>query len=309
MKKFLFKLIVCVLLPLGLFFGGCEIYFTHVGNSYAKKKEIIENKIATVETIVAGSSHGLHGIDTDLFPKPTLNLSNVSQDIYYTDKLLRKYIDQAPHLKTVILVVSSSTLDGLLELSYEDWRAHFYKKIYGIGRHQGENLITPKDHFYTLIYYDRLFQYLRKGLPIGDMNRLTETGYSPVPVPSKEELDRNISVETGKARAILHASKDSTFHQVNVDILDSLVRDLKSRKIETVLITLPAYKTYTGGFDKKWIDNVLGTYKDIARKNNAIYLNLFIDSRFVKDDFSDNDHLNEKGAKKLTQILIKKLEK
>ena len=42
----------------------------------------------------------------------------------------------------------------------------------------------------------------------------------------------------------------------------------------------------------------------LAREyDGVVYFNFYDDKRFKEDDFKDGDHLNSKGAKKITQIL------
>lgn len=43
--------------------------------------------------------------------------------------------------------------------------------------------------------------------------------------------------------------------------------------------------------------------------DNVVYLNHMNDKRFSDSDFSDTDHLNPQGARKLTEILNEELRK
>ena len=43
--------------------------------------------------------------------------------------------------------------------------------------------------------------------------------------------------------------------------------------------------------------------KQITEKNGVPYFNYLRDDRFTDEDFIDSDHLNERGAKKLSHLL------
>ncbi len=74
--------------------------------------------------------------------------------------------------------------------------------------------------------------------------------------------------------------------------------------MEVLFYTSPAYKTYVSNLNKKQLDLTIKTVSKIASiYKNCTYFNLLQDRNFTSIDFRDADHLNHKGAKKLSLII------
>ena len=73
----------------------------------------------------------------------------------------------------------------------------------------------------------------------------------------------------------------------------------------------PNCKTYYTNLNKVQLQLMNQNINKIIKKDNNVYYKSFLlDSSFYKEDFINSDHLNEMGAKKLTEkleILIKNL--
>ena len=87
----------------------------------------------------------------------------------------------------------------------------------------------------------------------------------------------------------------------SLKILKEIIKFASNSDIKIIFYTSPAYNTYVSNLDKYQINLTIQTITDLANKNsNCNYFNLLEDNHFYSDDFIDADHLNPKGAKKLS---------
>ena len=76
------------------------------------------------------------------------------------------------------------------------------------------------------------------------------------------------------------------------------------RHIKVFLFTPPAYFTYTNNLNQKQLNQTIATAEALKKVNDHVsYINFLNDSTFIKSDFYDADHLNDIGAKKLTETI------
>lgn len=73
--------------------------------------------------------------------------------------------------------------------------------------------------------------------------------------------------------------------------------------VQAVLVTTPCYITYNEHLDSAQLDSYVTVAKEVAAENSLRWVDLLTDSRFIADDFWDADHLNNRGATKLTHLL------
>ena len=97
----------------------------------------------------------------------------------------------------------------------------------------------------------------------------------------------------------INSKEISSIFQENLAVLESIINWCKTRNINVILITLPAYESYYSHLNDDQLKTTLNTInKIIANNNNCYYLNMLVDPRFTSDDFYDADHLSEIGRKK-----------
>ena len=101
MKKFLkyICLFSSVIIVLSM---GFEIMLRHIPNAYVFKRHVLEEKGMQIKNMIIGSSVVHCSINPAYLPDSTYNMSISGQWFRYNQMLLKKYIDQLPHLQTVI---------------------------------------------------------------------------------------------------------------------------------------------------------------------------------------------------------------
>lgn len=90
--------------------------------------------------------------------------------------------------------------------------------------------------------------------------------------------------------------------EIQTDVED-FVKQLTAKNIKVIFVTTPVFTTYSKHCNKNILQENTNFITSLCSKYNCKYVNFFTDERFVKDDFEDNDHLKNNGAKKLSTII------
>ena len=306
MKKIILK-VFCFLLPI-ILAGVCmEILLRNIPNDYLYKKEHLDKHSNEIETLILGSSHAFYGFDPIYFSSKTFNASHVSQTLDYDFEIFKKYQDNFNSLKTLIVPISYASLWEKLENTTESWRVKNYSLYYKINI--SKSIVNNTELFSNNLKTNirRVYHfYVKNEKNISCSSLGWGTDYKSI---NSADL-----IETGKTAAERHteeninAKESSKVFNDNIAILNSLVESCKKQNIRIIFITPPAYKTYIENLNKEQKTKTIETMTNFANRNNCEYLNLLEDSSFVSDDFFDADHLNEIGAKKLSMLLMEKID-
>jgi hypothetical protein len=294
MKTFItYILIFCVpILVAGIL---CEWAIRRIPNDYKYKRAYLDSNADKIETLFLGGSHVFYGIIADRLNCHSFNAAYISQSIDYDLMILKKYSNKWRNLKCIVIQVDYFTLFSKLSTGTEAWRIKDYNIYY--------HLITPNniaDYSEMLsnslkVNIYRIYNYYYHKESSITCSRLGWGG------SYNSKGNKNLTT-TGLTAAKRHTFKNWGLLDQNVEILNTMIQFAKKRNIKIIVFTSPAYKTYTENLDKNQLTTtvseaikVVSTYKD------AVYYNLLNDTAFKKNDFYDADHLNEIGAKKLTE--------
>jgi hypothetical protein len=300
MKKFIIKIIL-ILLPAVIFGITLELLARDIPTSYSAKDHNLSKKKEKIEVLVLGSSHANFGINPEYFGREAFNISNTSQGLYQDYKVLLKYLPQCKKLKMVIVPISYFTLQSELAMSPEAWRCSYYSVYMGVQA-------NPSSTKFDLKNYSALFLWdgplgVIKGIRKTNKLDINEYGYQSPP-KSKTIVEELINDKTGKERVGFHDKiMKKEIIESNVSVLNEIAKDLSMRNIKMVIVTPPVYKTYYENILQENYDLMTSTIDVIAEKHQIKIFNYFKDKRFEMNDFMDNDHLNEDGARKFSYIL------
>jgi hypothetical protein len=300
MKKFIVKLVI-FLIPLILLFSFIEINLSRIPNSYSKKKKYLEKNIESIEVLALGSSQAFFGIDPACFSHRGINLADVSQTLFYDQKLTMRYANRMKNLKLVIIPVSYFSFYFRLHNTTEGWRDFFYNyywnikdpelPVFDLGRYSLYFLYTPQESN----------KYILKNFRIDLLPEMHPDGYAGQ--DSSGHLAK-ISESLGRARIAYHTEIMNVHEEpAIVDDMKKMIQYLKDKNITVVFITMPVFHTYSDHANKYILasnDSITDKLCSIAQSK---YFNYFTDPRFNIDDFSDNDHLSFAGAEKLSKII------
>lgn len=301
MKRYSLKLILFTFPCISLWFFF-EINLSKVKNSYNVKARQIELVKDSIEVLVLGSSREYFGVNPDYITHNTFNLANTSQSLYYDCRLLQKYYKKLPKLKLVIIPISYFSFESTIETSKEYWRKYYYNHFFEIKPEMGSMGVSDIRAYSLFALYEpgNAWSYMLKNFQMNLSEHTHVNGWYEV---SKEESNL-ITNESAKARALDHTNsmmkKNIGF---NIKQMEDMLNLLSKNRIKAVLLTTPVTDLYFDNLDEIKRQRMFKLVNDLSLKFNVRYCNYLNDRRFELSDFSDSDHLNPKGAQKMSAII------
>ena len=298
MKK-LFIRSALLLLPFISLVGLVEYRLRKVPNEYSLRKAVLETKAGEVEILITGTSHAQSGVAPQVLALPALNMGYGSQSLHYDTQLVSKYVDSMPNLKLVIFGISYHSLEYRLANSIERWRSGFYNQVYAIPGEDDEQEFKLTNYSYIALFTPKDAVRIASGGFLGAAETEAKRNLAPTILTQGD-----VSERYGGIRVRSH---ESEMRQVdlpsNVAALERVCVLLKRRNVSVVFITVPTHHTYYDQLNGSTYQRMQETIKQISAKYGAPYLNYLRDDRFMDEDFINSDHLNERGAEKLSRIL------
>ncbi len=263
-------------------------------------------------TLITGSSHALYGFDERMWSN-AVNVSMHSQDLYYDYLCAKRVIEHTNHqIEKCFIVLGYYIAYQDLSLSsimrekmiakvyYPIFRdAHNWKQPYCVDRWNEigdypDEIKNLCEKMATMAMYDSpYFSDLRKRGVMFDFG-----GKKWV------ELEPEQKVKFGKERAEMHnkVMKHETSLKENFEIMSEYIEYLYKHNIRPVVVVTPFTKEYNQyiNFEMK-----LALKKMINKLPWPVdYVDFNDCDLFDGADFMDTDHLNERGAIKVSEVLI-----
>ena len=269
-----------------------EPLLRNIPNDYSYKNNYLKNNSNKISKLFLGSSHTYYGINPEFISGNSFNGSHISQSINLDYEILKKYKNNLDELEYLIIPIDYFTLFSRMRNGVEYWRAKNYNLYYDI---QLSNKLSENSEVLSINVNSNIRRigsyYILNRTPITCSN----LGYGNIYVESKD-LD-----ETGKTAALRHTTKDFSKLNETIKILEEIIDWASKNNTEIIFYTTPAYKTYVSNLNADQLELTRKTITKLVEKNtNCSYFNLLEDPDFYASDFSDADHLNQEGAKKLS---------
>lgn len=253
-----------------------------------------------VETIVLGSSHATLGFIPD---ERSFNLSEIALDLYFNYALLKHWMDKMfaadgshPNLKRVILFYDVFSPRNKLNLGSDCFRLIPYFELYGLDVQPGDRL--RQDNIMRLPF-DELRRLYRER--IGRYRPHVDPRYRGAFYFDKRALATSEpSHVSARAASHMHLNRGEDSETTWVKSTFELC---KAHDVELVLVIPPVRKDYREalGADE---GQIFCAVRGIVVQNPEIRLLSYHSSEaFGEEDFSDADHLNRRGALKLTRLI------
>lgn len=301
-KTFFLKLIY-FLVPIVVVITVLEIRLRGQSNSYSYKSELLEQK-TDLQILVLGNSEAYYDFNPAKFSVPGFNLANTSQSLEIDHQLVERFIKRLPKLKVIVLSLSYFSFEYRLYGNEDDYREFYYPYFYGIAGDGGIASWLDVRRFFWLA---GLGPDLTKKILFENYNRNLENEVSTDGWFNTEKSNyphNPISDAAGKARADYHTSTiKPSLTRVNIAAIETLVALAKDHGVRMALVRPPAFATYTTylnkSAEKRFDDNVKGLEERLGLR----FVDYLRDTRFGRDDYYDNDHLNSRGAEKLSGIV------
>lgn len=302
MKQF-GKLLLWFLIPVFITAISIELLERNIPNSYQLKDNNLKASASQIKTLILGDSHSYYDINPKYLTEKAFNFGEVSQSVDIDNQILKTYIDQLPNLKNVIVRLSYTTLFEQLKHTSEAWRTKDYEIYTDVNLNNNKlkyhsEILTMKLKYNLKDIYEYYFknENLLNTDPSGWGNDLD----------GEIEKDKN---EIGKIIAKKHTIKNKKYFEENLKCFKSIIDICKKRNINVILVTLPAHSAYIEHLDDEQLDRSIQTGKALAKNHeNCRYYNFLKSERFQSGEFYDVDHMNKKGAKKMSIILNNILE-
>lgn len=284
-------------IPLVLVLIILEFLLQNIPNDYKVKNDFISNKKEALDILYFGNSHTFYGINPIYSKFEGYNLGHISQSPNIDYLLFEKAIKNCSNIKTIILPLDYFSLFERLDKTDEDWRIKNYKIYYQLKIRNQFN-----DNFELLNV--RFIENCKRVFKYYILNKsevaINDKGYG-LSFNSKDNKDLDT---TGIQAAKRHFINDKKFFKKNQVDYVKTIELAKKKGIKVILVSFPTYKTYHQKLNKLQLQKTIefGYYLKL-KYNNVQYINLIESVYFEAKDFHDADHLNEIGAKKLTNFL------
>jgi hypothetical protein len=307
MTKIIIKIFI-LFLPIVIILGYIEYRLSKMHNSYQIKRSLFEQNLSEIEILSLGSSNAYYGVNPSYFDLKGFNLAYRAQSHWYDTRITLRYIDKMPKLRIVIIPIVYLTFGTTPDDLADKWRVFFYEQTYGISP-SPKTAMKAYGFFYWLdarrfsliaLYGERTSDYVEHGFRDNIGEKIEPNGWFD---SGEKPMDPSLDIGPNGARAHNSMVKTERYED-NLLYIKALTDELKKRNIIPVLLQLAANKEITDYFDEKKIRRMNQVLETFALKNGIKNINYMYDSRFDATDFTDMpDHLNRKGAEKISKII------
>ena len=302
MNTFL-KKTVYFILPIALLLLGIEFYFRTQDHPFKLKADFQTENLNEIENLFLGTSHTQNGINPEFFKRKTSNLGFASQDIQLDLALFNAFAPKMRKLKSVIIELDYHRFDE--ENGKDYYRLPWYYIYYGIEIHRVNflnklSLYSSNNQFFN----GNLIASLKLGNQEKVVNKYgyVTKNYTDDFAPMKYD-----SIEIYKSAAIRlknrHTNVSLSARINNKKRINEMITYCNQNNIAIYVLSLPLYKTYRDLkivekdlYRKKFIDSLVVHTK-------VRFLDYETSAKFDLKDYSNDDHLNPKGAEKLSRML------
>jgi hypothetical protein len=301
--KTIIKKSLIFLIPLLCLFSVLEIRLRQIPTYLSLKKEFLESQLDEIEVLSTGHSYG-DAINPRFFDRRAFNLFNDAEDLYYDLKVIEKYMGQMPQLRAILLPISYFSLDYRMEQSPWAWRAPFYKFIFNIPPSDPFSNLNPGYYSHTFAYgWREVLGFIGTNFADKMTNRMYRDGWREVGLNGLiegKELVRTGQQSIEYLETILKKPENLIF---NLPLLKSFVEKCKSKNIEVILFTPPAFHNYYDYINPEKYQRMQYEISQIALEYDIPYYDFLKDLRFNASDFYSIDHVNDLGAEKFSRIM------
>jgi len=303
MKKFI-KNIAFFVFPIIVVLGSMESFLRKTPNEYAAKDKYLKENSNRVDVLYLGSSHIYFGLNPEVSKYKAYNASYISQSINLDWLILNKYKENWKNLKFIVLPADYISMYSTLSTTDDSWRIKNYNLYYGfnIGSNPSNYFEIFQGKFKDNIKKINEFYFEKKHPEIVSNNlgfgiSYTYSSRKDIAKTSNEAIKRH-SVDIDKR------DYQNNFKE-NLTAIDDIVDFAIKKKIKVIFISTPVSKEYFNYSNNPQLKNSLEVFKNLAKEKpeTCFHIDYMQNKEFTDDDLYDGDHLNNRGAQKLTHLL------
>ena len=297
MKKFIFKALL-FMLPVIVIFVFTEYLIRQVPNDFTFKNNYLEKYSKEIQILTFGNSHAFSGINPVYFAQKAFNLAYGSQTLYFDHGIFSKYQHRFDSLKIILLSISYGSLLEKLEEGAEINQPKNYAIYYGIN---AKSLKNKSELLFNPFSIGRLIRKKNYYRHVDSLGFRIVTDYS-------QDLQES-GLGAADYTQMLYSENRIKYFDENLKLINSFIKYCDQRKIKLVFFTAPTFSSYRENTDPELLNNMVDTINGFVNQySHCFYLNYFEDPGFDSNDYYDADHLNAKGAEKLTKKVIHALD-
>lgn len=307
MKKYLTEIVIYFLLPAALIAFVAEYSLRKIPNDYAFKNQWLTQNSHNLEVLALGASTVLHDIDPFYLQKNGFNAAHLSQSLQYDHFIFNKFIDQMPSLEYVIQGIDYWSPFGDIAESPEWWRVRYYNIHYGSKLYRCQGRYNYELYFRDIGTFKRAARGFLTLLGFMDETQITINerghGHHYTFRNRASEWDNGEYEASRHNRLIADAIQGNPIDE-NKRYVEEIIQKSAEREVKVLLVNLPIFRSYREHQNRAFVIRQKEFCHYFAEKyENVLYCDFSDDPRFSEDDFYDANHLNERGAKKITLIL------
>ena len=305
-KKFVIYNMVLSFILVGTLYSLSWISKNYADDMSVKFLEFERKNIRNLKIINVGSSHTTYGIK---YPESIkgYNLGLSSQKFYYDFEILKKYHNRFD--KDCIIIIPISIFSFYNGNDVEDISRNYIQflnqeVILGINKNE---YILGKYFSATqpIVKIPKTLKYIIVSLK----NRKFNKKYIIYPENLSFEEKQKAAVETALNHLGIEDIRYSNDKSIGINQLTNILNFCEERGFKPILISTPQTYLYNEQIgEKNYQERIYNNIKEVENKINKkyLYLDYSHDKRFINnlEYFSDDDHLNEKGAEYFTKILL-----
>ncbi|MFS0688506.1 hypothetical protein AB1K89_04525 [Sporosarcina sp. 179-K 8C2 HS] len=272
-----------------------------------------------IQILLAGSSYTMCGLFEKQMPLPARNVAIDAQDLYYTLKTIRTALDYNNDIKYCIISFAYYFWGYDLSLSTSTYQ---YRRItevnYPIFKDKRNFPGIPDEDIVSLLKSATPLEkkilsldFIEKNYLSKIKERLQNSNYYPYERIDSEVIKNDES--TNEKNAEKRASSHNKFFKYketvkeNHKLFSDFLSEMNSKDIKIILFVPPVTVYYRKFISPAIVDDFYKYMKQLQKQYDFKLVDLFNSDVFKEADFADYDHLNDLGAKKLGDILIKEL--
>lgn len=271
-------------------------------------------------TLIVGSSHALNGIDTYCFNN-AINCSMHTQDIGYDNKCVKQIIGEEGKIREAFLPEKCFIIFGYyipfqdISLGSGEYTQNMLRFIYNPvfdGKDEitwdkviagiSDNNILQEDK--EVIYHRAYNMVLVRKNYYSDLTircPLQQFKGKWKDLPEEQRMEYAIRRADDHNKHIHYKAS----YEKNKVVLKDTIGMLDENEIKAVIVIPPYTKAYNSYIDKNMKQATKDMILDAGKNADFLDMNE-IDAGFCDDDFVDTDHLNGRGAYKLSMYLTGK---
>ncbi|MDY6400417.1 MAG: hypothetical protein SPL10_04805 [Synergistales bacterium] len=313
MKKFLLKILIYIALLTTIMLSINFLYIHNKADIDSDIEAFANGVPDNIQICNFGSSHGLYGFNyEDIEKKYTcFNFALSSQSLMYDYRILLNFKNKIKKDSVVFIVIPYFSFLGKTEIEGKDFTSknrRYYKILPRdlIEQYDWETdayvnylpslIATPGDLLKNIL-----------SLKLNKNNQWDKEADAPLAYKDAQEAyERHIVTDK------IDKNGERIYRQEAFNAIYSMINLLKEIGARPIFITTPFLSEYTDAIKNnapEFFSEFYSVVNEIVKNTEVKYYDYSHDKRFRNDYslFMNSDHLNRKGARKFTNILMREV--